>query len=86
MGSEVPTGRWVLDSKQKGISSLHYDAAATAPELGPQQVLVRMRAASLNYRDLAIARVRALPSPCPCLPSPHDGASPAESERTKTAR
>ena len=58
MGSEIPTGRWVLDSKQQGISSLHYDAAATAPELGPQQVLVRMRAASLNYRDLAIARVR----------------------------
>lgn len=50
----------MLDSAQAGLSSLHYDASKpspTAAELGPEDVLVEMRAASLNYRDLAIARV-----------------------------
>jgi len=53
------TGRWVLDSAQEGISSLRYepDATFTADQLGPEEVLVEIHAASLNYRELAICRV-----------------------------
>jgi hypothetical protein len=53
-------GRWVLDEAQLGLASLHYDASApatAAADLGPEDVLVEMHAASLNYRDLVIARV-----------------------------
>lgn len=59
MGSAFETsGRWVLDSAQEGLSSLHFNAAAPAPvQLGPEEVLVRMHAASLNYRDLVITKV-----------------------------
>lgn len=59
MGSAFETsGRWVLDSAQEGLSSLRFDAAAApSVQLGPEEVLVRMHAASLNYRDLVIARV-----------------------------
>ncbi|KAK8007510.1 hypothetical protein PG989_001500 [Apiospora arundinis] len=58
MGSTFETsGRWVLDSAQEGLSSLRFDATAVPPvQLGPEEVLVRMHAASLNYRDLVIAR------------------------------
>lgn len=49
----------MLDAAQEGLSSLRYEpaAASTADELGPDDVLVQMHAASLNYRDVAIARV-----------------------------
>lgn len=60
MGSvSLQTGRWVLDSAQEGISSLHYkaDATFTADQVGPEEVLVEIHAASLNYRELAICRV-----------------------------
>ncbi|KAK8022162.1 zinc-containing alcohol dehydrogenase [Apiospora rasikravindrae] len=58
MGSAFEaSGRWVLDSAQAGLSSLHFDAAAPPPaQLGLEEVLVRMHAASLNYRDLVIAK------------------------------
>lgn len=60
MGSiSQKTGRWVLDSAQEGISSLRYepDATFTAGQVGPEEVLVEIHAASLNYRELAICRV-----------------------------
>lgn len=60
MGSmSQQTGRWVLDSAQDGISSLHYkpDATFMADQVGPEEVLVQIHAASLNYRELAICRV-----------------------------
>lgn len=60
MGSvSTQTGRWLLDSAQEGISSLRYepDATFTADQLGPEEVLVEVHAASLNYRELAICRV-----------------------------
>lgn len=52
----LPTGRWVLGSAQEGISSLRYepDATFTADQIGPEEVLVEIRAASLNQRELAI--------------------------------
>ncbi|KAI3395502.1 hypothetical protein diail_1288 [Diaporthe ilicicola] len=57
-GKPLPTGRWVLDSAQEGISSLRYeqDATFTADQVGPEEVLVEIRAASLNYREIAICR------------------------------
>lgn len=62
MSSEtVSLGRWVLDSAQQGLSSLRYEAISSpidADALGPEDVLVDIRAASLNYRDLAIAKVK----------------------------
>jgi hypothetical protein len=50
------TARWTLKS-QDGIESLHYEEKAELPELGEENVLVEIHAASLNYRDLAIAKV-----------------------------
>lgn len=61
MESETSSqGRWVLGASQEGISSLRYEAMATAEagQLGPEDVLVEIRAASLNYRDIAISKVR----------------------------
>ncbi|KAK8076400.1 zinc-binding alcohol dehydrogenase-like protein [Apiospora phragmitis] len=70
MGSSFETsGRWVLDSVQGGLSSLHFDAAAAPPvQLGPEEVLVRMHAASLNYRDLVIAKGKSSSIPLPATP------------------
>lgn len=53
------TGRWVLDEAQQGIPSLHFESGppSQASSLGPEDVLVEIHAASLNYRDIAIAKV-----------------------------
>lgn len=69
MGSvSQQTGRWVLDSAQEGISSLRYepDTTFTAEQLGPEEVLVEIHAASLNYRELAICRVSRRLHTCIC--------------------
>ncbi|KAK7938082.1 uncharacterized protein PG986_014950 [Apiospora aurea] len=75
MGSAFETsGRWVLDSAQAGLSSLHFDAAAPPPvQLGPEEVLVRMHAASLNYRDLVIAKGKSSTTPLPATPNTTPG-------------
>ncbi|KAI0127897.1 hypothetical protein BJ170DRAFT_393618 [Xylariales sp. AK1849] len=70
-------GRWVLDLAQEGLSSLHYDTAVsppTAADLGPEDVLVEMRAASLNYRDLVITRGN--PQSANPVPVPETGIVP----------
>ncbi|KAK8057724.1 zinc-binding alcohol dehydrogenase-like protein [Apiospora saccharicola] len=71
MGSTFETsGRWALDAAQGGLSSLHFDAAAAPPvQLGPDEVLVRMHAASLNYRDLVIAKGKSSAIPLPATPN-----------------
>ncbi|KUI55446.1 hypothetical protein VP1G_02779 [Cytospora mali] len=59
MGSNVsPKGRWVLDSAQEGISSLRYEDSSTFEEaqVAPEEVLVEIHAASLNYREIAICK------------------------------
>jgi NADPH:quinone reductase-like Zn-dependent oxidoreductase len=48
--------RWVLES-QNGIDSLKWEHNAVTKELGEHEVLVELHAASLNYRDLVIAKV-----------------------------
>jgi len=50
------TNRWVLKG-QKGLDSLEFQRGAPVPELGPEDVLVELRAASLNYRELVITKV-----------------------------
>jgi NADPH:quinone reductase-like Zn-dependent oxidoreductase len=47
---------WVLDD-QKGIDSLRLVESGPIPDLGDSDVLVKLHAASLNYRDLVIAKV-----------------------------
>src|SRR5689334_5368155 len=43
-------------------------ALRPTPHLGPRDLLLRMRAAALNYRDLAIARGAYGPVPLPLVP------------------
>ncbi|KAI8634926.1 NAD(P)-binding protein [Xylariaceae sp. FL1651] len=65
------TGQWTLPS-QNGLGSLQYDAKATKSEqdLGPNEALVELRAASLNYRDLVITKGTAGgPMRLPIIPS-----------------
>ncbi|RWA07904.1 hypothetical protein EKO27_g7210 [Xylaria grammica] len=51
------TGQWTLPS-QTGLAALRYDPNGTKSEqdLGPDDVLVEVHAASLNYRDLAVTQ------------------------------
>jgi NADPH:quinone reductase-like Zn-dependent oxidoreductase len=50
------TNRWVLKD-QKGLDSLEIQKGAPVPDLGPEDVLVELYAASLNYRELVITKV-----------------------------
>src|SRR4051794_29784053 len=46
---------WAVEMRGTGIESL-VEVERPRPEPGPGEVLVRMKAASLNYRDLALNR------------------------------
>lgn len=48
--------RWTLRGRSGGVDNLVYGPAVQAEELGPNDVRVTMHAASLNYRDIAIAK------------------------------
>lgn len=48
--------QWVITSDEKGFDGLVFKEAPV-PKLGENEVLVKLHAASLNYRDLAIAKV-----------------------------
>jgi NADPH:quinone reductase-like Zn-dependent oxidoreductase len=61
--------------KEFGIDALRL-AEEEVPKPGPQQVLVRMRAASVNYRDLLVIDgkdSRKLPFPLVCERSSKKG-------------
>jgi hypothetical protein len=50
--------QWILNSQEGFENSLEYQENVKVPaanELGPYEVLVKMRAISLNYRELVIA-------------------------------
>lgn len=50
--------QWILNSQEGFESSLEYQENVpepTADELGPNEVLVEIHAASLNYREIMIA-------------------------------
>lgn len=51
------TNKWTVEG-HKGFDSLQFHEGASLPPLGDHDVLVRFHAASLNYRDLIIAKVR----------------------------
>ncbi|KAL2816669.1 hypothetical protein BJX63DRAFT_430053 [Aspergillus granulosus] len=71
MSTNTPV--WLLTS-QNGPSSLKFFEEYELPPLGDNDVLVEIHAASLNYRELAIARGKFnLPLPAPIIPS-SDGA------------
>ncbi|KAJ4204151.1 hypothetical protein NW759_014988 [Fusarium solani] len=54
---ETTRGWRVFKPGQKdGWESLQWDASLPLPELGPSDVLVKFRAAAMNFRDLAIVR------------------------------
>jgi len=50
------TSRWTLKG-QSGLDSLVYEYEAAIPTLGPEDILVEIHAASLNYRELVITKV-----------------------------
>ncbi|KAI9649540.1 hypothetical protein NHQ30_002120 [Ciborinia camelliae] len=57
MSQSIPktTKTWKVQG-QDGFDSLKYDTEAALPELGANDVLVKLHAASLNYRDLIIPK------------------------------
>lgn len=65
------TPAWVLTG-QNGASSLELIANYELPPLGPNDVLVRIHAASLNYRELVIAKVHTSPPQLALLGFRHD--------------
>lgn len=48
--------QWLVQGKDKGIDGLVKQDNVPIPEVGENEVLVRLRGASLNYRDLIIPR------------------------------
>ncbi|KAI1082356.1 putative alcohol dehydrogenase [Whalleya microplaca] len=63
----LANSRWILSS-QNGLDSLQYQQVTPVrPDIGPEDVLVEIHAASLNYRDLVIAKANSdrLDSPAP---------------------
>lgn len=53
------TAVWVLNS-QIGIESLNFFEQLPLPPLKEDEILVKLHAASLNYRELMIAKVKRL--------------------------
>jgi len=50
------TAQWTVEGKS-GLDSLKFNPNAPLPKLGDHDVLVKFKAASLNYRDLVITKV-----------------------------
>lgn len=49
--------QWLVTSKDKGFDGLSF-SEAPMPKVGENEVLVKFHAASLNFRDLVIPKVR----------------------------
>lgn len=49
--------QWVVADKENGFDSLNFKEGPV-PKCGENEVLVKLRAASLSYRDLIIPKVR----------------------------
>lgn len=49
--------QWVIQGADKGFDGVTYQEGPV-PQVGENDVLVRMRGASLNFRDLIIPQVR----------------------------
>lgn len=48
--------QWVVEDKERDFDGLVYKDA-DIPKVGEHEVLVKLQAASLNYRDLTIPKV-----------------------------
>ncbi|KAL2268068.1 hypothetical protein VTJ83DRAFT_2914 [Remersonia thermophila] len=48
--------QWVIEASGKEFETLVFQESAPVPQVGDDQVLVRFRGASLNFRDLLIAK------------------------------
>ncbi|KAH7029142.1 zinc-binding oxidoreductase [Microdochium trichocladiopsis] len=53
VGTPSTMKQWTITSTEKGFDGLQY-TDAKVPEIGDNEVLVKLHAASLNFRDLAI--------------------------------
>lgn len=51
--------QWVVSDKENSFDALVYKDVPV-PKVGENEVLVKLQAASLNYRDLIIPKVRML--------------------------
>lgn len=49
--------QWIVSGKDEGFDGMSF-AEAPVPKVGENEVLVKFQAASLNYRDLIIPKVR----------------------------
>lgn len=56
MASPRHTAAWILND-QNGIESLNYVEQLPLPPLKEDEVLVKVHAASLNYRELLVIKV-----------------------------
>ena len=56
------TAAWVLNS-QIGIEGLNFLEQSPLPPMKENEILVKIHAASLNYRELLIAKVKNFPCP-----------------------
>lgn len=56
MSLPTTTAQWTLVG-QNGFQDLHYEESVPIPILGDHDCLIKLGAVSLNYRDLAIAKV-----------------------------
>jgi NADPH:quinone reductase-like Zn-dependent oxidoreductase len=54
--AKLSSAQWTLEA-QNGIESLKFAEVPIPTTLGQHEVLVELRAASLNYRDIVIAKV-----------------------------
>lgn len=77
---------WVLP-EQKGIDSLQLVLENPIPNVGEYDVLVKIHAVSLNYRDIVVAKVRAVPiiTSFQCPPNHAVGQHPTNSVQGEPA-
>lgn len=52
------TAAWTLPARRSGIDSLNFIEKLPLPTLKDDEVLVKIHAVSLNYRELMIVKVR----------------------------
>lgn len=79
------TRQWTVDGKD-GFDSLKFHESAKIPEMGDHDVLVKIHAASLNYRDLIIPKGKyPFPEKSGVIPG-SDGAGTVEAVGSRVTR
>ncbi|KLU87036.1 hypothetical protein MAPG_06042 [Magnaporthiopsis poae ATCC 64411] len=67
------TDQWIVNGTEKGFDELEYQKNVPVPNVGDNDVLVRLHGATLNYRDLIIPKGKAVTNNSKnreCIPSP----------------